>query len=50
MKLSVIVPFYNVEKYIEKCAVSLLNQTYQDTELVLFQKYTYEDACRLLNW
>ena len=24
--------------------------TYQDTELVLYQKYTYEDACRLLNW
>ena len=25
-------------------------KTYQDTELVLYQKYTYEDACRLLNW
>ncbi len=24
--------------------------TYQDTNLVLYQKYTYEDACRLLNW
>ncbi len=23
---------------------------YQDTALVLYQKYTYEDACRLLNW
>ncbi len=23
---------------------------YQDTDLVLYQKYTYEDACRLLNW
>lgn len=23
---------------------------YQDTNLVLYQKYTYEDACRLLNW
>ena len=26
------------------------SQSYQDTELVLYQKYTYEDACRLLNW
>ena len=26
------------------------SKTYQDTELVLYQKYTYEDACRLLNW
>ncbi len=23
---------------------------YQDTNFVLYQKYTYEDACRLLNW
>ena len=23
---------------------------YQDTDLVLYQKYTYEDACRLVNW
>lgn len=23
---------------------------YQDMDLVLYQKYTYEDACRLLNW
>ena len=24
--------------------------TYQDTNFVLYEKYTYEDACRLLNW
>lgn len=23
---------------------------YQNTDLVLYQKYTYEDVCRLLNW
>ena len=23
---------------------------YKDTQLVLYQKYTYEDVCRLLNW
>ncbi|MDO4556850.1 MAG: DEAD/DEAH box helicase, partial [Lachnospiraceae bacterium] len=26
------------------------SETYQDTDLVLYKKYTYEDACRLLNW
>ncbi len=26
------------------------SNNYQDTNLVLYQKYTYEDACRLLNW
>lgn len=26
------------------------SKKYKDTNLVLYQKYTYEDACRLLNW
>lgn len=35
IKLSVIVPFYNVEKYIEKCLNSLINQTLQEIEVIL---------------
>ncbi|MDE5588668.1 MAG: DEAD/DEAH box helicase [Acetatifactor sp.] len=26
------------------------SKTYKDTDFVLYQKYTYEDVCRLLNW
>ena len=26
------------------------SDTYRDTDFVLYQKYTYEDVCRLLNW
>lgn len=26
------------------------SNTYRDTDFVLYQKYTYEDICRLLNW
>lgn len=26
------------------------NNCYKNTDLVLYQKYTYEDVCRLLNW
>ncbi len=26
------------------------SKKYQDTQLVIYQKYTYEDVCRLLNW
>lgn len=26
------------------------SQNYKDTAFVLYQKYTYEDVCRLLNW
>ncbi len=33
--ISVIVPVYNVEKYLERCANSILAQTYRDFELLL---------------
>ena len=35
MKLSVIVPVYNVEKYLSECVDSLLNQTLMDMEIIL---------------
>lgn len=33
--VSVIVPVYQAEKYLEKCINSILNQTYEDLELIL---------------
>lgn len=35
MKVSFIIPVYNVEKYLEQCVDSILNQTYHDIEVVL---------------
>ena len=35
MKFSIIVPIYNVEKYLRECIESVLNQTYKDFELIL---------------
>lgn len=35
MLISVIVPVYNVEQYLDQCIQSILNQTYKDFELVL---------------
>ena len=34
-KLSVIVPVYNVEKYLERCVNSILNQNYENMEIIL---------------
>ena len=34
-KVSIIVPVYNVEKYLEKCINSLRNQTLEDIEIIL---------------
>lgn len=33
--ISVIVPIYNIEKYIEKCVRSIINQTYTNIEILL---------------
>ncbi len=33
--ISVIVPVYNVEKYLHKCVDSIINQTYKDLEIIL---------------
>ena len=33
--ISVIIPCYNVEKYIDRCMESVLNQTYRELEIIL---------------
>lgn len=33
--ISIIVPVYNVEKYIDKCLYSLVNQTYKNIEIII---------------
>ena len=35
IKFSIVVPVYNVEKYVEKCLYSLKNQTYKNFEVIL---------------
>lgn len=35
MKVSVIIPVYNVAAYLEQCVQSVLSQTYTDTEIIL---------------
>lgn len=48
-KVSIIVPVYNVEKYIESCIQSILNQTYDNWELILINDGSVdksEDICQ----
>lgn len=33
--VSIIVPVYNVEKYLKKCIESIINQTYKNLEIIL---------------
>ncbi len=46
--------FYEIMKELIEFGISRnkrnFDNTYGNTDLVLYQKYTYEDVCRLLNW
>ncbi len=42
--ISVIVPVYHVEKYLDTCVQSILNQTYKDLEIILVDDGS-ADAC-----
>ena len=35
VKVSIIIPVYNVEKYISKCLDTLVNQTLEEIELIV---------------
>ena len=35
MEISIIIPIYNSEKYIEQCIQSILAQSFKDFELIL---------------
>ena len=47
-KVSVLVPIYNVEKYIRRCAVSLFEQTLDDVEYVFVNDATPDNSMKVL--
>ncbi len=48
VKVSVIVPIYNVEKYIEDCAKSLFQQTLNDIEYIFVNDCTPDNSIKIL--
>ena len=48
MKVSILVPVYGVEKYIEKCAVSLFEQSYEDIEYIFVNDCTPDRSIEVL--
>lgn len=49
VKLSVIVPVYNVECYLRKSIESILNQTFQDFELILVNDGSLDGSGRIID-
>ena len=48
-KVSVIVPVYNTENYIEKCLNSLVNQTLEDIEIIVINDGSTDDSENLID-
>ncbi len=48
-KVSIIVPFYNVEGYIEKCLDTLVNQTLKDIEIILVNDGSTDRSIEIVN-
>ena len=47
-KISIIVPVYNVEKYLPKCLDSLINQTYKNLEIICVNDETPDGSLQIL--
>ena len=46
-KISVIIPIYNVENYIEECLDSVINQTLKDIEIILINDGSPDNCPRI---
>lgn len=42
--ISIIVPIYNVAKYLDRCMKSLLDQSYQNIEIILIDDGSTDDS------
>lgn len=49
MKVSILVPCYNVEKYIKQCLDSIIHQTYTNLQIVLVDDGSCDNTLNILN-
>ena len=43
-KISIVIPIYNTEQYLDKCVDSVLNQTYKNLEVILVDDGATDDS------
>ena len=49
IKVSIIIPVYNVEKYIEDCLLSVINQSYNNIECIFVDDCTKDNSIDIIN-
>lgn len=49
MKISIIIPNYNKQKYLQQCIESCLNQTYKDTQIIFIDNESSDDSLKIAN-
>jgi len=49
MKVSIVIPVYNAEKYLRECIESSLNQTYKDIEIIVVNDGSTDRSLEILN-
>lgn len=47
--VSIIVPIYNLEKYIDKCIKSLISQTYRNIEIILVDDGSSDNSSNIID-
>ena len=47
-KISVIINFYNGERYLSQCLKSVLNQDYENLEVILWDNCSSDDSKKII--
>lgn len=48
LKVSIIIPVYNVEKFLEECILSILNQTYKNLEIIVVNDGSKDNSVNII--
>ena len=49
IKISVIVPVYNTEKYLRRCLDSIINQNFREIEIIIVNDCSTDNSLKIIN-
>ena len=48
LKVSIIIPVYNVEKYLRQCLDTVINQTFKDIEIICVNNGSFDNSLQII--